>query len=167
MFTYLRTKLLSPVVAVLTLGLLLTLPSVSQAVQIKIDNYSNEKVFVAIAYNQYKGNTKLFVEGWFAIDKGQSQTWNFDNADDVYLRVQRSSNAAEINWNDYRTYLFFPVIGNAFTASATADDNNVRILSSGGNNSYVNRNAPLPNGWVSRRFFKVGTNNRTLEIRPF
>jgi uncharacterized membrane protein len=151
----------------LAIGVAAALPPASPAAQVQIENYSNKRVWLAIAYNNYKGNTKLITEGWFGIDPNAKQTYNFANIDDAYLRLERDSDASEIVFSGAK--LYWPTVLDTFTVSQAPDDNKILFLRWGPqlNNSWnMKVGQALPNGWTSKSFFRVGPNNRKLEITP-
>lgn len=129
-----------------------------------IENVSNGPVFVALADNH--GN--LISEGWWTVGQNQTQTLTASDQSDMYLRVQ-DANGNEITFNNFHTFLFFPINSARFTVNKVADDPAVRVLKWGGNLENTHNmtvNEPLPSGWASQRFFRVGPVNEKFQIQP-
>lgn len=74
--------------------------------EVKVENYSNEPVFVAIAYKKPKNN--LDAEGWIRINKNDSHTFGFVNSNDMYIRIEK--NGKELKFTELNTYSDWPVI---------------------------------------------------------
>jgi hypothetical protein len=129
-----------------------------------VENLSNGPVFVALADNQ--GN--LISEGWWEVVSNQTQTLTSPDASDMYLRVQDAS-GNEITFNNFSTFLFFPLNPARFDVTKVANAPSVRVLRWGGNlenTQNMSLNEPLPNGWSSQRFFRVGAVNETFQVLP-
>jgi uncharacterized membrane protein len=152
--------------ALAALCLAAALPNVSRAAHVRLENYSNGTVYVAVSYNQYRGN--LIVEGWYEVK--QNATWNFDadDASDMYIRVQ-DANGREITFANHNQFLFWAAHPDRFSLARKPDDANVRHYRWGANlqnNRNATLNEPLPPGWDSRRFFRIGSGNHKLEVKP-
>lgn len=133
---------------------------------VKVENYSNGAIFVAAAYNHFEGN--LIADGWWSIAPNSSQTISAPDNSDLYLRVQ-ANNGGEITFNNFNSFLFWPVNGARFTVSREPDDTNVRVFRWGGsleNQTNTLATDPPPNGWTSQRFFRIGPINETLQVQP-
>jgi hypothetical protein len=129
-----------------------------------IENLSNGTVFVALADNQ----GDLISEGWWEVVTNQTQTLTMPDASDMYLRVQ-DANGNEITFNNFNTFLFFPLNPARFTVNKVPNDPAVRVLKWGGNleNSFnMTVNEPLPAGWSTQRFFQVGPINENFQVQP-
>ena len=152
-------------VACFTVGLTAVLPGAGRASEVKVENYSNDTVYVAVAYNKWKGN--LAAEGWFAIQSNESRVFTADDASDMYLRIEQGGR--EVTFQKHKTFLDWPVNSQRFTVGKEPDDATVRVLRSGdrlekGRN--INKGGPLPEEWNERRFFRVGPGNTKFEIKP-
>jgi uncharacterized membrane protein len=140
-------------------------PAVSRAADVKIENYSNDTIYVAVAYNKWKGN--VAVEGWWAIKSNESQTFSAPNASDMYVRVEMGGK--EVTFTNHNKFLNWPVESQRFSVSKEPDDSTIWVLKWGGNleNSHnIRRGGKLPEGWNERRFFRIGSENVKLEVRP-
>ncbi len=162
----LKTYLLA---AALGLGLTAATPATCQAGSARVENYSNSSVFVAVAYRTYKGTSDLAAEGWYEIRPNETRTFSADDADDMHLRIIGNS-GGEITFPRHRQFLSWPVMNQRFTVSKEPDDGTVRVLRWGGNLENVRnvnrQGGALPPGWSHQRFFRIGSQNTRLEIRP-
>jgi hypothetical protein len=141
------------------------LPSGSRATEVRIENYSNDSVYVAVAYNNWNGN--LAAEGWYEIKSNDVRTFNADDSCDMYLRITRNGN--EITFQRHKTFLFWPVEPQRFSVSKEPDDATIRVLRWGANlemSDNIIVGGKLPAGWKEQRFFRVGAGGTKLEIRP-
>src|SRR5262245_53563405 len=87
---------------------LLVAPSTLHASEVKIDNTSNGKIFVAIAYKNW--NNGVGIEGWHTIGSNESRTFTAPDGCDMYIRVEREG-GKEINWANHKTYWYWSVTG--------------------------------------------------------
>jgi hypothetical protein len=163
-------KLKTYLVAVaLGLGLTGAVPATCQAGSAKVENYSNSSIFVAVAYRTYKGTSDLAVEGWYEIRPNQSQTFSAADEDDMHLRII-GNGGREISFPKHQQFLSWPVVNQRFTVSKEPDDPTIRVLRWGAsleNVRNVNRQGgALPPGWSNQRFFRIGSQNTRLEVRP-
>src|SRR5207249_11343600 len=76
--------------AILTAAAVVALPTVAGAVEVKVENYTDDPIAVALAYNKWKGD--LAVEGWFTIKSGENRTFQADDATDMHMRIPRKGN---------------------------------------------------------------------------
>jgi len=151
--------------AVLTAVAALAVPAVAGATEVKVENYTDDPVGIALAYNKWKGD--VAAEGWFVVKSGENRTFQVEDANDVYMRVTRKGN--EVTFNGHTTYLYWPMTQERFSLSKAPDDTNVRHLVWGpelDKKHFMKKGDALPTGWKEERFFKVGTGKHTLEVRP-
>jgi len=157
----------SLVMAVLAIGFAAAVPATGQATDVKVENYSNETIYVAVAYNHYKGN--LAAEGWFAVKTNENRTFTADDKYDMHLRVVRKG-SKEITFEKHKTFLSWPVEPQRFSVSKEPDDTKIWVLKWGKNldkSDNINKGGELPKGWTKERFFKVGSGSQgRLEIKP-
>jgi hypothetical protein len=143
------------------------LPNVSRAAaNVTVENYSNSVIYVAVAFNHYLDN--LIVEGWYPVQPNGRWTYSAGEAWDLYVRVQ-DANGNEITFSNHNTFLFWPANPDRFRVFKAPDDPNVRVYQWGANlqnSRNASRNQPLPPGWDSRRFFRIGVGNHKLEVKP-
>ena len=141
------------------------LPAAATAADVKVENYSNDTIYVAVAYNKWKGN--VAAEGWYPIKSNESKTFSAANESDMYLRVEHGGK--EVTFNKHKTFLDWPVEPQRFSVSKEPDDASLRVLKWGTkleHSKNINKGGKLPEGWSERRFFKIGSENVTLEIKP-
>ena len=138
--------------------------SAGRAADVKIENLSNDPVYVAQADNQ-----GLYVShGWVAIKPNNSQTFTAPDTADLYIRVQDKDGKA-ITFTNHKTFLNFPAHADKFSVAAVPDDANVWVLKHGDNlenSKNIQKGDSLPFGWSSRAFFEIGTGSHKLEIKP-
>jgi hypothetical protein len=142
------------------------LPSVVRATEVRVENYSNDTVYVAVAYNNWNGN--LAAEGWYEIKSNDTRTFNADDSCDMYLRITRNGN--EVTFQKHNTFLSWPVEPQLrFSVSKEPDDATIRVLRWGTDlemSDNIKAGGNLPAGWKGQRFFRVGAGGTKLEIRP-
>jgi uncharacterized membrane protein len=151
--------------ACLAVGLTAAAPGVSRAVEVVVENYSNDTVVVAVAYRQGWGN--LITQGLFPIRPNEPRTFSAPDGADMFLRVQQGDR--EVTFNGYSAFLYFAVRNDRFTVSKAPDDPSILIFRWGAalENSFdINYGDPPPEGWEGRRFFRVGSGQHRLEVRP-
>jgi len=152
--------------AVLVAGLAAAAPGTAGAADVKVENYSNETVNVAVAYNKdFYGKV---VQGWFQIKPNHTHTFRANNAADMYLRFERES-GKEVTFDSYNTFRKFPAPDDRFLVTKEPDDAAIRVLQWGDSLQHsfnVPKGGKLPKGWADRRFFRVGPKDVTLEVRP-
>jgi len=133
------------------------------ATELKIDNTSNEPIFVLIAYRS--GGS--ISEGWFRIDNNKSQSFSAEDGWDMHIRVERKEK--EINWRNYQTYANFPARSkDRFKVSVNPLNPKVKLFQ-WGENLQENSNKEgfdLPQGFDVRRFFRVGPGRHGLDVTP-
>ncbi|HEY7153623.1 MAG TPA: hypothetical protein VH575_06670 [Gemmataceae bacterium] len=145
--------------------LVVACPAISRAAEVLIENYSNDPIFVAKAYRNWKGN--LAAEGWTKIESNKSYKFKADDASHLHLRVER--NGKEVTWKKYDSYLNWPVSHDRFTVSKAPDDSSIRILRWGPSlekHHNIKKDGKLPNGWEHKRFFHIGNSNLHLHVNP-
>jgi opacity protein-like surface antigen len=134
-------------------------------VEVKVENYSNDDVVVAMAYEHFDG--VVAAEGWFLIKPGASRKFKTNTANDLYLRVERAGK--EMTFDKQPVFRSWPVNGGRFDVLKESDDSSIRVLRTGANLEHrvnINKNDKLPAGWTNKRFFRVGSENETLEVKP-
>lgn len=134
-------------------------------VEVKVENYSNDNVVVAMAYEHFDG--VVAAEGWFPVKPGGSRKFKTGAANDLYLRVERAG--TEVTFEKAPKFRSWPVNGGRFDVLKEADDGSVRVLRTGANLEHrvtVNKGDKLPAGWADKRFFRVGSESETLEVKP-
>jgi opacity protein-like surface antigen len=135
-------------------------------VEVKVENYSNNDINVAMAYNHFDG--VVATEGWFVIKAGTSRKFKTETDNDLYLRIERAG-GKEVTFDKHPTFRFFPVNEGRFQVQKEPDDASIRVLRTGTNLEHrinVNKDGKLPLGWANKRFFRVGSENETLEVKP-
>ena len=134
-------------------------------VEVKVENYSNDNVVVAMAYNHFDG--VVAAEGWFQIKPGESRKFKTLTTNDLYLRVERAGK--EVTFDKHPVFRNWPVNGGKFDVLKVSDDSSIRVLRTGVNLEHrlnINKDDKLPAGWTNKRFFRVGSENVTLEVKP-
>jgi uncharacterized membrane protein len=134
--------------------------------EVTIQNNSQNKAFVAVAYGQWDGN--LSNEGWWAIDPNESRVFKAEETKDMYVRVQDSKGTA-IRFKGLDTINKWYTTSERFSVSKAPDDASSRVLHWGEkleNSHQLQAGQPLPAGWSAQEYFRVGAGQRTLEIRP-
>jgi opacity protein-like surface antigen len=134
-------------------------------VEVKVENYSNDTVVVAMAYNHFDG--VVAAEGWFQIKPGASRKFKTNTANDLYLRVERAGK--EVTFDKHPAFRSWPVNGGRFDVLKESDDSSIRVLRTGLNLEHrvnINKDGKLPAGWTNKRFFRVGSVSETLEVKP-
>ena len=124
MFTHLIGSKFS-LAAVAALGLAAT--ASAKDVEVKVENYSNETVVVAMAYNHFDG--VVAVEGWFPIKPGESRKFKTGTANDLYLRVEVAGK--ELTFDKHPVFRSWPVNRGRFDVLKEADDSSIRVLRTG------------------------------------
>ncbi|MCI0702072.1 MAG: hypothetical protein L0241_13395, partial [Planctomycetia bacterium] len=100
-------------------------PSLASATEVKIDNVSNDDIYVAIAYKFWKGD--LASEGWFKIGSNNTKTFFADDESDMHLRVLNKK-GNEILWKNYKTYANWTIHPTSrFTVSRSPLNKEVRV----------------------------------------
>jgi|GEM_PF-3041254 len=134
------------------------------AAEVKIENYSNNPVYVAQANNV--GRTVSF--GWAVIRPNETATFSAPDAADLYIRVQ-DKNGNAITFTNHKKFLDFSAHDERFMVTTEPDDSTVWVLKSGPelqNARNIKKGDKLPLGWTNRSFFAIGTGSHTLEIKP-
>ena len=142
----------------------LALASAASAAEVKIENYSNDTVYVAQADN--KG--QVVSHGWTAIKSNEVKTFTAADSADLFIRVQ-DSKGKEITFVKHQKFLFFPARGDRFSVRTEPDDAKVWVLKHGPTlqqSQNIKKGDKLPEGWTKRRFFEIGTGKHKLEIKP-
>lgn len=145
---------------------LLSLAGLAQAGEAKVENYSNDTIYVAVAYNQFQGN--LAAEGWFAIKSNDTRTFSAADNADLHLHIKNSRGNA-INFPQHQTFHDWPTEAERFSVSREPDDSKIRVMKWGANlenSRNINRGDQLPKGWKELRFFRIGAQKTKLEVRP-
>lgn len=151
-------------VAVSAVGLAAT--ASAKDVEVKVENNSNVNVNVAMAYNHFDG--LVVSEGWFVIKPGTSRKFKTQIANDLYLRVETAA-GKELTFDKHPVFATFPANQGRFDVLTVSDDHSIRVLRTGANLEHrfnINKNDKLPAGWTNKRFFRVGSQNETLEVTP-
>ena len=151
------------IVMVAAVGLATTVSA--KDVEVKVENYSNDNVVVAMAYNHFDG--VVVSEGWFEIKPGASRKFKTATANDLYLRIERAGK--EQTFDKQPVFRSWPVNGGRFDVLKESDDSSIRVLRTGVNLEHrvnINKDGKLPAGWTNKRFFRVGSVNETLEVKP-
>lgn len=149
---------------VFAIGAVFGLVNVASAAQVKIENYSNDPVYVAQANNV--GRTVSF--GWSVIQPNETATLSAPDSADLYIRVQ-DKNGNAITFTHHKTFLDFPAHNERFMVTTEPDDSAVWVLKSGTelqNTTNIKKGDRLPLGWSKRSFFQIGTGSHKLEIKP-
>ena len=160
-----RSQIVNLALAAVLISAAAASPTLSDAADAKIENYSNQTIYVAVAYNKWRDN--VAAEGWRAIKPNESHTFKADNASDMYLRVEMGGN--EVTFTNHTKFLDWPVEPQRFSVMKEPDDANIRVLKWGANLEHthnIRRGDKLPAGWNERRFFHVGSENVKLEVLP-
>src|SRR5262245_39120266 len=89
----------------------------SRAAEVLIENRSNDDIFVAMAYQKWKGD--LAAEGWTKIESNKSHTFKAADAWHLHLRVEKSGK--EVTWEKHKSFLSWPVSQQRFTVSKPSD----------------------------------------------
>jgi opacity protein-like surface antigen len=134
-------------------------------VEVKVENYSNDTLNVAMAYLHFDG--VVATEGWFQIKPGESRKFKTLNTNDLYLRIEKAGK--EVTFDKHPLFKNWPVNGGRFDVLKESDDSSIRILRTGLNLEHrvnINKDGKLPVGWTNKRFFRVGSENETLEVKP-
>jgi hypothetical protein len=150
-------------ISLVLLGLVIGTPATLRAGSVKVENYGNEEIAVAHAFEF----GKLVSQGWTTIPSNQSKTFEFPNDRDAYLRIEHRGR--EFTFAHHQRFLNFPMTNSRFTASNEPDDNTVRTLRWGNNLEHshnMRKGGALPNGWQNARYFHVGSENVRLEVKP-
>ncbi len=143
---------------------LLGLTAVGRAADVKIENYSNDTVFVAQADN----HGVVVSHGWTAIKSNGSKSFTAADSADLFIRIQ-DKDGKEITFNHHKTFRFFPTNADRFNVKTEADDSKVLVLKHGPQLQFthnVKKGDPLPAGWSSARYFEIGSGSHKLEIKP-
>lgn len=150
--------------AMLVAGPFFGLTTTAHATEVKIENYSNEPVFVAQADQRGKSVSS----GWTVIKPNESKTFTAPNSAELHLRVQDKKGNA-ITFNNHKKFRDFPVHAERFSVNKEPDDSSVWVFKSGAN-LQNSKNAKVgekpPPGWSLRPFFEVGSGKHKLEIKP-
>ena len=149
---------------VVAAGLTLVLAGAGRAADVKIENYSNDTVYVSQADNRGAAVS----HGWTAIKSNETKTFKAADALDLFIRVQ-DKNGNEITFQHHKKFLNFPTHTDRFSVSAEPDDAKVWVLKHGPKLEHtrnINKGGALPAGWTSKRFFEIGTGSHKLEIKP-
>jgi uncharacterized membrane protein len=148
----------------LAIALAAAWPACGLTAEAKVENYTNDAVYVATGYNY----GQMVSGGWTAIGPNQSQTFTAPDNAELCLRIE-DKNGKSITFGNFQTIRTFPVSNDRFTVNNEPDDATVRTLKWGNQleKSYqMKKNDPLPAGWENREFFRIGTGNHKLEIKP-
>lgn len=140
--------------------------SATLAGEFKVENYSNQPIFVALAFDQ--GETVSL--GWFTIRPGDSRAFQTPDASPMFFRVEQAlpeGGVRELTYNVPTSN--FPALRARFEVKNAPDDPNVRFLRWGADlemSMNMNRNDQLPDGWGLIRYHRVDQGNSKLEIKP-
>ncbi|OWK42403.1 hypothetical protein [Fimbriiglobus ruber] len=151
------------IVAIAAVGLAAT--ASANDVEVKVENFSNDNVVVAMAYDHFDG--VVAAEGWFQIKPGTSRKFKTNTANDLYLRIERAGK--EVTFDKFPKFRSWPVNGGRFDVLKESDDSSIRVLRTGVNLEHrinIKKDGKLPAGWANKRFFRVGSENETLEVKP-
>jgi len=135
------------------------------ASEVLVENRSNNDIYVARAYQKWKGD--LATEGWTKIAPNGSHTFTAPDADRMYLRIEKKNK--EVTFVKHQSFAFWPVREDRFTVSKPYDEASVRILKWGDKLEHshnIRKDGALPKGWENRRFFHVGDGKLHLHIDP-
>jgi len=150
--------------AMLVVGTFFGLTGVALATEVKVENYSNEPVFVAQA--DKRGNSVS--SGWTVVKPNETKTFTAPNSAELYLRIQDKKGNA-ITFAKHKKFHDFPVHAERFSVNKESDDSSVWVFKSGANlqnSRNVKVGEKLLPGWSLRPFFEVGSGKQKLEIKP-
>ena len=134
---------------VLTVAALL--PVAARAAGIRVENYSNDPIYVAQAHL----HGRLISHGWVKIAPNDGANFTASDAEDLYLRVQ-DANGAELTFGGFNTFKSFLTAAEKFSVSNEPDDNDVRTLRRDGSDPInIRKNEAPPDGWGTSRYFRI------------
>jgi hypothetical protein len=157
---------------------LLASSNLATAGSMKVENYSNSEIDVAVAVSPQRASDNVVGTGWYVIKPGDSATikfpgpkawllvWNYQNGTPV-----GPFNNVKIGIDHNRTKkLLMPTDISKFQVIFHKDDQNVLTLKRGpdlGNVADWNTSdgSPVPDGWQFMDFFETGNGDK-LAVNP-
>ena len=147
-----------------TFGFVFALAAPAAATEAKVENYSNDVVYVAQA--DAKGHVQS--SGWTAAKPNETVVIKAADGADLHLRVQ-DKGGNEITFPGYKTFHNFVTHAEPFSVKQAPDDPAVWVLKHGeglAQSHNMKGGDKLPAGWSDKRYFEVGKGTHKLEIKP-
>lgn len=139
-------------------------PRAVSASEAEVHNLSNDNLYVAVVYRNWKGD--IASEGWWTIEPLKEATFRADDADDMYIRITKAGQ--DVTFPNHQTVRNYNVHSERFNVSRVPDAPDTFVLKWGRSLEYrriVNKGERFPEGWDSRQFFRVGSGNHHFHVR--